>query len=389
VIVTLLGCRTVHSAATNSVHSKSYQEALESYRATPAYEQGVLDVLLPEAKWVAQRLGIDEPIVGNANDVEPPNYGLGGTVGGTNYFFTFSQGRFKSVRWYDWPRKIQPPLTDMLEFARRPTLLDNDGALALAQSWLTNLGVDLAALAAKSTPSIFHVPANSMRETVPGQPRPMRPQFIITWPSASKIKLPAGRPIPPGMLGEALVTVEILGTTKQVIELTVNDATLWTRPKLQVKDADKLLGPDPTPAELMAKIVSSKTYETIANADSVEAWLIFSFNQDRNKRDRSGPVKLEPDLAKKFSEALLSFESYNSWNAAKGCIMDEGARLVIKHGAEEVHVRFCFECDMLTISGATRQIINFDVGHNYFADLFLEAFPNDAVVRSIPRKRRL
>ena len=216
----------------------------------------------------------------------------------------------------------------------------------------------------------------------------MRPQFIITWPGPStRIKLPAGRPIPPGMLGEALVTVEILGTTQQLIELTVNDATIWTRPKLELKDAENLLGRDPTPAELMAKILSTKTYETIANADSIQAWLIASYENDEDKKDRTGPVKLEPALAKKFSDALLSFDSYNTWNAQKGCVMDEGARLLIKRGADEVHVRFCFECDMLTISGATRGVINFDAGHNHFADLFLEAFPNDAVVRSIPRKR--
>lgn len=262
--------------------------------------------------------------------------------------------------------------------------------MALAESWLKNLGVDIPALAAKSVPSVFHVPANSARESPAGQQRPMRPQFIITWPGPPRIALPGGRPVPPALaarLGEPLVDVEILGTTKQVIELTVNDSTVWTRPKLELKEAEKLLGPDPTPAELMAKILSPKTYETIANADSMEAWLIYSFNQDRDKKDRHGPVKLEPALAKRFSQALLSFESYNSWDAAKGCAMDEGARLLIKHGADEVHVRFCFECDMLTISGATRQIINFDVGHNHFADLLLEAFPNDAIVRRIPRKR--
>lgn len=389
VLATTTACQTMHAAETNVVQSKSYREALESYRATPSYKQAAMELFVRDAKWVAERIGIDEPIVGNPDEVEPPKYGLGGSVGGTNYFFTFSQGRFRSVRWHDWPRKIEPPLEDMLEFARRPTLLDKDGAMALAEAWLRNLGVDIPALAAKSVPSVFHVPANSARETPPGQQRPMRPQFIITWPGPPRIALPGGRPVPPALaarLGEPLVVVEILGTTKQVIELTVNDATLWTRPKLELNDAEKLLGPDPTPAELMAKILSPKTYETIANADSIEAWLINSYEQDHDKKDRSGPLRLEQALAKRFSDALLSFDSYNTWNAEKGCVMDEGARLVIKRGEDEVHVRFCFECDMLVISGATRGVINFDAGHNHFAALLLEAFPNDAVVRSIPRK---
>jgi len=67
--------------------------------------------------------------------------------------------------------------------------------------------------------------------------------------------------------------------------------------------------------------------------------------------------------------------------------MTDGARLEIKRGNEVVHVSFCFECDILLISRGTLQCgINFDQGHNLFADLFLNAFPNDAVVRGIPRK---
>src|SRR5687767_11853766 len=95
VLVTFVGSLTIRGAQTNSVQSKSYLEALESFRATPAYQNAAVDLFAREAKWVAERVGIDEPIGSDPNDVEPPKYGLGGSVGGTNYSFSFSQGRFK------------------------------------------------------------------------------------------------------------------------------------------------------------------------------------------------------------------------------------------------------------------------------------------------------
>ena len=93
-------------------------------------------------------------------------------------------------------------------------------------------------------------------------------------------------------------------------------------------------------------------------------------------------------LAKKISAALLDFESYNGWGSQKGCITDDGVRLRIVRGTDEVHIRFCFECDILHIGrGEFEKEINFDRGHDRFADLFREAFPKDAVVRGIPRKQ--
>jgi hypothetical protein len=386
VVVSILGCSSFSKAATNAVESRSYQEALKMFRATPDYQKAAIELLVGEAKWVAERLGIKEPISGDPSEIGPPEHGINGSVGGLNYSFDFSDGRFEKVRWNDWTRKIDPPVTDMLEFSNRPSQIDSDGALALGRTWLKGLGVDVAALEARSTPSVMHIPGNSARDTPPGQPRPMRPQFIVKWPGPPRMNLPGGRPVPPQLaarLATPLATVEILGTSKQVIELSVA-REFWTRPPLELKDASKLLGPDPSPAELMARILTADTYKTIADPEVIEAWLLTS---GRNKKDRVGPVKFGPALAKKFSEALLDFDSYNSWSAMKGCVMDEGVRLRIQRGVEEAHVRFCFECDMLMITRAgSERLINFDSGHDRFADLCLEAFPNDAVVRNIPRK---
>lgn len=370
--------------------SKSYLEALTIFRATPAYEEVALDLMAREAGWIAERVGINEPLSGDSTEVDLPVHGVGGSIGGPNYSFNFFNGRFRQVRWRDWARQIDPPLTDMLEFSRRPSRLDKEGALELALSWLRNLGIDLEALAAKSTPSVFHVPANSARETPAGQARPMRPQFIITWPGPPKFKFPddrpllaTGRPMP----GD-LIKVEILGITKQLIELTISAPELWTRPPLELENAGALLGPDPSPTELMAKILTPQTFEIIANPDGIEGWLLTSDRDGQPKRDRFGPVKLDSVLARKFSDALLSFDSYGSWDQ-KGCMTDDGVRLRIQRGLEDVHVRFCFECDILTIARAGFQReMNFDPGHSQFADLVREAFPNDEVVRRLPRKAR-
>src|SRR4051812_13438808 len=383
-------CLTVQ-AATNSVKYNSYNEALRVYRKTPAYEQAANEVLIAEAKWIAARVGVNEQI-SVQNAISSPDYGLSGSVGGTNYSFTFLNGVFQQVRWHNWFKNISPPFLDMREFARRPSQLNTDTALQLARSWLTNLGVDLAALEAKSPPSVFHIPALSVRETSTGQRRPMRPQFIITWrdPNAT---FPGGRPFPSGVRlpppGRGLVVVEILGTTKQLIELRIEDPKLWPRPKLELKNSDALLGSNPTPAELMAKIITPEAYKIIEQPDMIEAWLLTSDKNGRTKKDRVGPVKIPPPLAAKFSSSLLDFDSYNGWDIAKGCVTDDGARLRLKRGDDEAHVSFCFECDILTIShGAFQGAINFDQGHDHFADLLLQVFPRDSTIRGIARKNR-
>jgi hypothetical protein len=368
---------------TNAVQSKSYQQALEVFRATPAYQQAAVELLTDEAKRIAGRVGIDEPISGDPADIGSPARGITGSVSGPNYTFSFSNGRLYSLRWNNWFQKTQPPVKDMLEFARRPSQLDENTALQLARSWLTNLGVNLALLEAKSSLRVFHVPANSARETPPDQPRPMRPQFIITWRGPLQMNLAAGRPLP----GPVLATVEILGATKQPVEISIHAPELWSRPTLELENLNELLGPEPGPAELMAKILTPETYKTIENPDAIEASLLTSNANVSPKKDRLGPSKLDPALARKFSAALLDFNSYNSWDSREACVTDDGARLEIKRRNEIVHVSFCFECDILIITrGTFSREINFDNGHDRFADLFLEAFPNDTTVREIPRK---
>jgi hypothetical protein len=131
------------------------------------------------------------------------------------------------------------------------------------------------------------------------------------------------------------------------------------------------------------------TYAAIEHPDVMEAALLTPNSQGRPKKDRFGPIKINAALARKISAALLDFESYNGWSSQKGCITDDGVRLRIARGADEVHVRFCFECDILHITKRESEIeINFDRGHDRFADLFREAFPKDSVVQSIPGKFR-
>jgi hypothetical protein len=138
----------------------------------------------------------------------------------------------------------------------------------------------------------------------------------------------------------------------------------------------------------MARILTPATYAAIENPDVMEAALLTPNSQGRPKRDRFGPIKIDAPLAKKISAALLDFESYNGWGAQKGCITDDGARLRIVRGADEVHIRFCFECDILHIVRGDSEVeINFDRGHNRFAALFREVFPKDAIVERIPTKQ--
>src|SRR5687767_14465440 len=106
--------------ATNNVQSSSYQEALRVYGASRPYQKAVAELLTREATSLAQRLDITESVSTNPEVVGPPDSGINGTSATANYYFDFSQGHLREVHWADWIRKLNPPFTDMLEFAKRP-----------------------------------------------------------------------------------------------------------------------------------------------------------------------------------------------------------------------------------------------------------------------------
>lgn len=375
-------------------------DTLQFLHTTDAYQAAALEVMAGEANFTARQLDFGESIAPNTVRtnrwrVSPPPYGIGGTISSANYIFEFSQGRLLSVEKIDWLKKSAPPLGDLLDLARQPSLLNTNSAHQLAKQKLAAISVDIEALEAQFPPMIFQVPAR--RRDPSGLPLSgvsnniAVPLFMVGWGDDPATRLirdrmqQLNRPMPdlarPSSLNSAFV--QILGTTKEVVKLHVRDGKFSKRPLLQLANVAELLGPLPPPRHFVEALVGGKdAYETISKPDKAEAWLLTS-GSDRPKVDRAGPIKLTTGTAKAFSDALLNFDSY-LWRDGKACVMDEGARLRFTRGTDTVDIRLCYECDMLSIrhSGSTH-IPDFDPAHNALVRALQAAFPNDKIVKGL------
>jgi hypothetical protein len=374
---------------------------LQLLHTTTAYQTAAMQLMVGEANFAAKQLDLKEPMPFvvpakvDPGDVESPVHGVAGSVSSPNYDFYFAEGRLRSVRRRDWFKKISPPANDVLELADRPSLLDTNTAYALARAHLAALSVDVAELEKKCPPVIFQL--RGMKRGVDrrrtGEPVAI-PLFMIGWgedPMNAMLQerlRQTDRPLPQRPPSDRCpVFVEILGTTRELIELSINDPTFIKRPPLQLTNREELLGPTPPPRHFVEELVGGKdAYETMAAPDKVEAWLLtssFGGEQPVEKKDRTPAVKLTPQAAKAFSDALLDFDTY-LWNVRKKCIMDEGARLRFTRGGDTVDVRLCYECDMLTVThrGQTNDG-DFDGGNNALVDALLAVFPDDASVQGL------
>ena len=186
-----------------------------------------------------------------------------------------------------------------------------------------------------------------------------------------------------------------MGTTREVIELSIRDSSLLKRPALQLTNAAELLGPLPPPRHFVEGIFGGKNaYEAIANPDHAEVWLLSSNSSGEDhpgqKKERAGPVTLKAEWIRGFSAPLLDFNSY-VWGMMKGCIPDYGARLRFTRGNDVVEVLLCYECDMLqvTFNGVVQngqlQGENFDHAHNALVKA-LQAVFHDNIVDNLRLK---
>jgi len=367
-----------------------------------------MQLAVGEANFAAKELGLKEPlpiVVPTDKDqweIGPPPNGFEVYLSGQNYSFEFRQGRLHEIRKDDWLKKITPPITQFWELSERPSLLDTNTAYQLATQWLSSLSIDVAELERKHSPRVFQVPARKTDKKGRAEPGLSSlvalPLFMIGWgedemnPKLKELMESRARernraiPVrPPNSRCPAFV--EVMGTTKELIELTINDASLIKRPALQITNAAELLGPTPPPQHFVEEFLGGReAYETIARPDKVEAWLLTSRSSGASKRDRAGPVKLTPQTSRMFSDVLLNFDSYR-WGVTKNCVMDEGARLRFTRTNGIVDVRLCYECDMLTVShnGSTKHG-DFDPGHNSLVKALQLAFPKDQIVATLKLK---
>jgi hypothetical protein len=373
---------------------------------TAAYQTAALQLMVGQANFAAQQLDLKEPLPivisadTNKSEVMPPPMGIGGMILTSNYNFEFNKGYLVSVGKMKWLEKVSPPITNTLELANQPSFLDTNGAYQLATQWLAKISVDVPKLERKYPPQIFQISARRRDEDgkiLPGISNNIAiPLFIIGWGDPMK-QFPrtnylgeALSPRPPSAMSS--VRMEVLGTTKELLSLHIRDTNFFARPPLQLTDAVELLGPLPPPRHFVEELFGGKdAYETVANPDKVEAWLLNTYEDQHDNGlppERVGPKKLSSGFFgtgtdKTFSDILLDFDSY-AWTEMKLCSPDFGLRLRYTRGKDIVEFQLCYDCDILEVShnGHVQQE-NFDFVHDKLVKAVQGAFPWDEKIRKL------
>jgi hypothetical protein len=297
---------------------------------TTAYQTAALQLMVGQANFAAQQLDLREPlpivIPADTNnwEVEPPPMGIGGMILTSNYNFEFSHGRLTGIEKKDWLKRVSPSVTNTLELAKQPSLLDTNGAYQLATQWLAKISMDVPKLERKFPPRVFQ-PAGRPRDAngnfLAGVTNTISiPLYLIGWGDPLEGFLRTnrlGRPLPPRRPNALdAVYVQILGTTKELLSLHIRDTNFFAQPPLILTNAAELLGSLPPPRHFIEQMLGGKdAYVTVANPDKVEVWLLNSSYGGEDivaKTNRTSAVKLKSGAAKRFSDILLNFDSY-SW----------------------------------------------------------------------------
>ncbi|HEY4415824.1 MAG TPA: hypothetical protein VGO57_09045 [Verrucomicrobiae bacterium] len=372
---------------------------------TAAYQAAALQLMVSQANFAAKQLQLNEPLPitvpadTNKWEVNPPPEGVGGAIFAANYSFEFSQGRLCSIQKLDWFKKISPPVENVLELASRPSLLDTNSACQLARQWLTSLSVNLAGLEKTSPPDIFQLIGRGRdpkgQRIIGANNILVVPLFMMGWgedPANAMLRKrvqASGRPMPHRPPSKySPVYVEILGTTKELLELDVRDGALFTSPALVLTNAAELLGPLPPPKHFVENLVGGKmAYEIVTHPDTVEAWLLTpDFDEQGNsipKVRRTSVIKLSPAAVKTFSDVLADFNSYG-WGYLKRCSPDYGVHLRFTGKGNTVDFDLCYQCKILEVkyNGETQQA-NFDPSYSAMAKAIQSVFPTDEALKKL------
>jgi hypothetical protein len=376
-------------------------QALELLHTTEAYQAEAVRLMMEEANFFADRLGLNEKVSRdclqkpNESQVSPPPQGVGGFVKSLNYFFHFHDGRLRSVQKENWIQKINPPIQHFSDLADRPSL-DSDGTYQLAIQRLAALGIDLKELASQFAPQIFQIPGR--RHDAQGRHLRdpvnlvMIPVFEIAWgdtrketvlPSGIKIQRPRRQPD-----RNAPVFIKILGTTQEIIELHLGDHSLLKRPALKIDRAADLLGPIPSARHFVEQLFGGKTaYETIENPDDAEACLLWQdFAAGGIYRDRPDSKRLTAEQAAQLAATLLDFDTYD-WGLSgwmNGCLVEFGVRIKFIKDRDTVEMRFCFTCNILEIVHKNHSRgEDFRHGRNALVMTIQSVFPEDQIIKNL------
>ena len=343
---------------------------------TSAYQAAALQLMIGEANFAAEQLGIPERLPVQTNrlviaEVGPPALGVNGAVGTSNYTFGFDHGHLTSVRKRDWMKRLDPPITNVSELSKLSSRIDTNGAYQLATQWLNGLSFMVSALNERFVPQIVQVPGGgAAAKTV------ALPMFQVTW----------GEKPPPFDMVNPL-RMRLLGSTLELLELHVRDHKLCGRPPLVVSNQAKLLEPWPTPRDYVEGLFGGpEGYRAVTAPETVDLYVLNSrFREDELSLPevRLGPVRMNGSSRQQLADILVDFDTYQ-WGVMKLCSVDYGVKARFIRGRSIVQVLFCFECDILevTVDGKARNE-NFDFNHNALVRIIRQVFPADRRIRRL------
>ena len=272
----------------NTAMTAAFNHSTLAYRAT------VLNMMLGEVNYFAARLSLQRPIkmtdlafpyprvglpwfsifrkqyppyhqnfpetifTNNIYDTNIPRetrlravtIGISGMFGTTNCLFCFNQGRLLEVMRMSGPDEERYS-RNLADLVGKPSLITQVQAYELATQWLAAVDVDMAKLShLKWTVNQMHYATRGMTNKVD------LPLYYVDFnyknPSESSNLLSMGQPP---------VSVEVLGTTKELQDLKVNDLTFSRRPVLLITNGFDLVCSSSTPVPT----TSQKTEEIQTN----------------------------------------------------------------------------------------------------------------------------
>jgi hypothetical protein len=150
-------------------------------------------------------------------------FGVRGTIETTNFFFSFERGRLWEVERLS-EHEVKRYAHNLDDLVGKPSLIDTNGAYQLATQWLASVNVDVTALERQFPHSV-----NQLHY----QPRGATNAVVLPLYYVDFGLNPIHRDSP--------VEVEILGTTKELQELIINDLSFSRRPLMPITNALELI----------------------------------------------------------------------------------------------------------------------------------------------------
>jgi hypothetical protein len=170
-------------------------------------------------------------------------FAVSGRIDTANFEFGFGEGKLLHIMRLDSPQ-VEYYARRLDELVGKPSLIDTNGAYQLATQWLAGVDVDMTAMGKlKWTVNQLHYRASGATNYV------TLPLYYVDF--GNKHCKAAGPNLKD--FDEPLVSVEVLGTTKELQELMINDVSLSRRPLLLITNALDLVRTPNPPMEHLEK----------------------------------------------------------------------------------------------------------------------------------------